>query len=119
MSAGHEREIAPVTIKMEGYSNVAGKVLVSPESGWKDYVMRRFEIGKDGYSGHHRHDFPHIVFVAEGKGTMIMEGEEKPIEKGSFAYVPNNALHQLKNTDPDVSPLVFICIVPQANHTFG
>jgi quercetin dioxygenase-like cupin family protein len=70
--------------------------------------MRLFELGKDGYSADHSHDFPHIVYVLEGKGMLHLDGKKMPIESGSFAFIPNGKRHQLTNTAKDGQSLRFL-----------
>ena len=92
------------------------KVLVSPNEGWKDHVMRVVELGKDGYSPKHSHPWQHINYVLEGKGELEIDGVVTPISVGSYAYVPENALHQFRNTGHEV--FKFICIVPVEGHRY-
>lgn len=108
MIASNEKSVRAVELVSEAYKNVKGKVLVSPETGWDDYVMRLFELGKEGYSADHSHDFPHIVYVLDGEGFLYMEGDKIPVESGSFAFIPNNKRHQLVNSRENGDPLRFI-----------
>ncbi len=116
MIVSNIKNVKGVDVINDAYKNVLGRVLISPETGWEDYVMRMFELGKDGYSADHQHDFPHIVFVLDGIGTLVLDGKEKPIENGSFAYIPNNSQHQLLNKGTGDEKLKFICIVHQEDH---
>lgn len=118
MAVGYDNSVEKTIINRDGYAHVSGKVLVSPENGWKDYVMREFSIEENGYTGNHNHDFPHIIFVINGEGTIIINDEETSVKKGSYAYVPANSQHQLKNTCSSET-FSFLCIVPQECHTFG
>ncbi|MFZ5945425.1 MAG: cupin domain-containing protein [Bacillota bacterium] len=92
--------------------NVLKKVLISPEVGWKDYVMRLFELkpGKDSCSMRHTHEWPHIVYILGGTGKVHLDGTDHEINAGSFSYIPGGKLHQFINTGDDI--LSFICIVP-------
>ncbi len=42
---------------------------------------------------------------------LFLDGEEHPLQSGSYAYVPSNHEHQFRAA-PD-SPLSFVCIVPE------
>ena len=96
--------------------NASMKVLVSPEEGWKDHVMRVVELGIDGYSPKHSHPWQHINYVLEGKGELEIDGKITLISVGSYAYVPENALHQFRNVGQDI--FKFICIVPVEGHRY-
>lgn len=49
------------------------KVLVSPKEGWDGYVMRVFEVGEAGFTPKHRHPWPHINYVLEGMGELLVD----------------------------------------------
>jgi len=94
--------------------NAAMKVLVSSETGWDDYVMRVVEVETEGYTPKHSHPWPHINFIIEGDGLLMIDGKDNPVKAGSFAYVPSDHLHQFKNIGQEV--FKFICIVPKEGH---
>jgi len=96
--------------------NASMKVLVSPEEGWKDHVMRVVELGVDGYSPKHAHPWQHINYVLEGNGELEIDGEVTPLSVGSYAYVPENSLHQFRNIGREI--FKFICIVPVVGHRY-
>lgn len=90
------------------------KVLVSDKEGWSDYVMRLLEIEEDGYTPKHDHPWPHINYITEGSGSLFLDGEEIPLEEGSFAYIPSGKVHQFKNSGNRI--FKFLCIVPKEGH---
>ena len=92
----------------------AMKVLVSPLEGWDDYVMRVVEVEPNGYTPKHSHPWPHINFMIEGEGTLLIDEKLNSVTKGSFAFVPHDALHQFRNVGDVV--FKFICIVPKEGH---
>jgi quercetin dioxygenase-like cupin family protein len=94
--------------------NAFMKVLVSEKEGWEDHVMRVVEVEKDGYTPKHQHPWPHINYVIEGQGEIMIDGVLNPVKAGSYAFVPADTLHQYKNMGEDV--FKFICIVPKHGH---
>jgi len=110
MIVSHKDSIEGILYNSNGISNALKKTLISKNEGWKDYVMRLFEIGEGGYSPKHVHPWPHIIYVVGGKGVIEMEGKNHDIKMGSYAYIPNDAEHQFRNTSSE--KLSFICIVP-------
>jgi len=96
--------------------NASMKVLISPEEGWNDHVMRVVELGKDGFSPKHSHPWQHINYVLEGTGELEIDGVITTISTGSYAYVPGNTLHQFRNKGHET--LKFICIVPVEGHRY-
>ncbi|KAA0000477.1 MAG: cupin domain-containing protein [Thermoplasmata archaeon] len=73
--------------------------------------MRRFVVGKGGYTPLHKHDWEHEVFVLGGEGALVDEnGNELPLKKDYFAFVPPNEIHQFKNVGDE--DFIFLCIIP-------
>lgn len=94
--------------------NAFMKVLIGPEQGWSDHVMRQMELEAEGYSPLHAHPWPHINYVVQGEGTIEMDGEVKEVTAGDYAFIPADTMHQFKNRGQDT--FKFICIVPKDGH---
>lgn len=103
-------------IKSDLVKNAFMKVLVSKEQGWDDHVMRVMEVEQDGYTPKHKHPWPHINFMIEGEGELMIDGVVTKVESGSYAYVPKDTIHQFRNTGK--STFKFICIVPETGHVY-
>ena len=95
----------------EGVKNTLKRILIGPKEGWDSHVMRLFTIGKGGNTPRHKHPWPHINYVVEGKGILYMDGKEYEVKKDCVAYVPSNVEHQYINTGDE--DFVIICIVPR------
>jgi len=108
---GRIAEIEGTPLSGEDMRNVVKRLLVGPADGWQGWAMRLFELGPDGHTPRHRHAWPHIDFVTQGRGTLHLDGVDHAIEAGSFAYVPAGATHQFRNTGSGT--FAFICIVPE------
>lgn len=107
---GNKADVAATPMFGDGVEDVVKRVLVSPAEGWDGWVMRLFDIAPGGHTPRHTHDWPHINFVAEGKGELQVDGVDHDLAPGSYAYVPAGALHQFRAAP--VQSLSLICIVP-------
>lgn len=114
MIVAHETDALATAIDHPQVKNAAMKVLIGPEQGWGDYVMRIVELEADGFSPAHAHPWPHINYMLEGSGILSMDGQEHPVRTGAYAYVPANCHHQFKNSGS--GKFRFICIVPKEGH---
>ncbi|MGH4052876.1 MAG: cupin domain-containing protein [Clostridium sp.] len=114
MIVSNEKEVFTGKVINPEAKNAFMQTLISPKEGWEGYVMRVFQLEEGGYTPKHNHAWPHINYILEGKGTLFLDNEETIIEKGSYAYVPSNELHQFKNIESET--LKFICIVPEEGH---
>ncbi|MBU1145792.1 MAG: cupin domain-containing protein [Firmicutes bacterium] len=111
---GHTNQISAIEIKSKESKNAFMKVLISPNEGWEDYVMRVIEVKEEGVTPLHSHPWPHINYIIEGKGQLMIQGETNIVTSGSYAFVPSNTLHQFKNIGKET--FKFICIVPKKGH---
>ena len=107
-------KVVPIVMSGDEVKNASMKALVGPAEGWDSHVMRLVELGEGGFSPKHAHPWPHINYIIEGEGILEIDGENNEIKAGSFAYVPNDKLHQFRNAGKGI--LKFICIVPKEGH---
>lgn len=114
MIVANEKDVTATTIDNPQVKAAGIKALVGPEQGWDDYVMRIIELDKEGYSPAHAHPWPHINYMIEGDGTLLMGDKSYPVSAGAYAYVPAGTHHQFRNTGPN--KFRFICIVPKEGH---
>lgn len=97
---------------LSGYDNVEKQVVLGPEDGSNEIVLRYFTLAPGGSSPHHKHDWPHLVRIEAGTGVAVDEaGNERAVKAGDFVYVNDNDMHQFRNTGAE--PFSFICIVPR------
>lgn len=101
-------------INHESAENAFMKVLVSEKEGWEDHVMRVVEVEEDGFTPRHKHPWPHINYVVEGQGVIMIDGKDHLVKTGDYAFIPNDTLHQFKNRGKET--FKFICIVPKVGH---
>lgn len=116
MVVGNIRDLESKEIKSKEALGASMKVLVSPKEGWEGHVMRVLDIQVGGYSPKHSHDWPHINFIIEGEGEILIDGVVNMVTAGSYAYVPANSLHQFRNVGDTV--FKFMCIVPEIGHQY-
>lgn len=104
------QDILPVVMDNEMVKNVAGRVMIGKEDGAKKFCMRLFEMGKDGYTPKHTHDWEHEVFIHAGTGEVLIKNKWHPVSKGSAIFIPANIEHQFRNTSDGM--LTFLCLIP-------
>ena len=60
----------------------------------------RIEPGKT--SSHHIHPWEHEVYIIQGSGTLICDGNEYPVKEGDAMFIPGNVDHYtLNNGGPE------------------
>ncbi|MBW1781578.1 MAG: cupin domain-containing protein [Deltaproteobacteria bacterium] len=96
---------------MPGHDNIKKQIVIGPDEGSNEIVLRYFKVEPGASSPDHQHDFPHLVKVEAGEGAVIdPDGKEHPIKAGDYVYVHDNEAHCFKNIGP--TSLEFICVVP-------
>lgn len=111
---GNVKDLIAKVVSHPSAQDASMKVLVSPEEGWEGYVMRVVSVEVDGFTPKHSHPWPHINYMLEGEGVLLIDGVEHPVCKGSYAYVPAMKVHQFRNAG--TTEFQFICIVPEEGH---
>lgn len=114
MIVSHKDKVESIKIDNPMVKDAAMRVAISPKEGWEGHVMRIMELGEGGYTPRHSHPWPHINYVIKGKGSIHIDGQDYPLEAGSFAYVPSGKLHQFSNKGE--GNFEFMCIVPEEGH---
>ncbi|HPE88806.1 MAG TPA: cupin domain-containing protein [Spirochaetia bacterium] len=111
----HEDDAQAVAMSGEGVIGVTKRILIGPEDGY-DGFLRVFTVEPGGKSPYHAHAWFHANYILEGKGTIVIDGVEKPIRAGSVAYIEGGKKHNFVNDGTE--PLKFICLVPQAGDAY-
>lgn len=93
---------------------VTMRVLLSPEDGARNFIMRLFSVEPGGRTPLHSHPWEHEVFVLAGNGIVVSESGENSIEPGSAVYISPGEKHCFRNTGRE--ELRFICVVPTEKH---
>ncbi|NLG67821.1 MAG: cupin domain-containing protein [Actinobacteria bacterium] len=101
-----------------GSAGVTKQIIVGPDDGSDEIVLRYFSVSAGGSTPYHTHDFPHVVRIESGRGVAVnATQEEMPVAPGDYLYVAPDELHCFKNTGED--PFEFICIVPLRGELVG
>ena len=110
---GKSREVPALTLDDgEVVRGVTKRVLIGPEQGAPNFVMRLFTLDAGGHSPRHTHAWEHEIYILSGRGTAVSAEGDTEIGAGDFIYVPPNDLHQVRNTGSE--PLEFLCLVPRS-----
>jgi quercetin dioxygenase-like cupin family protein len=110
MFVSHVDEIDRTPVKMSGVEGADKQVLIGPDQGWDNHVMRQFTLQPAGHTPRHTHPWPHINYITGGEGVLFLDSKNHRVKKGSIAYVPAGAEHQF--TNPSEGEFSFLCIVP-------
>ena len=97
-------------VKEPGAQGVTIRWLITQKDGAPNFAMRIFEVEAGGFTPYHNHSWEHEVFILEGRGTLVTEEKNLPLNKGDAVFVPPDEKHQFKNDSDE--KFTFICLIP-------
>ena len=92
----------------------AGAILVRHEGevpaerstcGWRHRLISRGDtataawahaVDIDGAKPHYHKAGTELYYVLDGKGSVVLDGEEHPVQKGSIVHIPPGVVHGAK-----------------------
>lgn len=104
-------EVHVAEVCMEGAEGVGMGVLLGPEDGAPNFVLRRFRLEPGGHTPFHSHAWEHEIYVLRGVGEARHAGGTFPMNPGTVILAEPGEMHGFFNTGKD--PLEFLCIVPK------
>jgi len=103
-------EVKETPVTEEEVKNVTRKILIGPEDGSHNIIMRLFKVLPGGHTPHHSHSHEHVVKIEKGRGVVVKStGEEVEVSSGQSLLVEGDEKHQFKN--PFSEPFEFLCII--------
>lgn len=85
------------------------QVLVGPDQGAPNFVLRRFIMEPGGGMPLHTNDVEHEQFVLRGRAKIRIGEQVHDVAPGHTLYIPAGAPHSY---DVVEGPFEFLCIVP-------
>ncbi len=112
MKLANSRDVTKTPVEMEGAKGVQIQWLIGKDDAPPSFAMRLFEVQPGGHTPLHAHPHEHEVFVLEGTGIVMDDGQERPIGPEDAILVPGGCKHNFQNTGDSV--LRFLCLIPNS-----
>ncbi len=87
------------------------QVLVGPDEGAPNFVLRRFRMEQGGGIPMHTNDVEHEQYVLRGRARITVAGVEHEVGPDDTLYIPAGTPHSYEVIE---GPFEFICVVPNA-----
>jgi quercetin dioxygenase-like cupin family protein len=87
------------------------QVLIGPEDGALNFVMRRFMMGEGGGMPTHTNTVEHEQYVLRGRAEVGIGERKHVVGDGDVLYIPAGASHYYRVIE---APFEFLCLVPNA-----
>ena len=100
--------------QVEGREVPAGRatrtqVLLGPDDGAPNFVMRRFTMGEGGGMPRHVNTVEHEQYVLRGRARVGIDDDVHEVAAGDVLYIPAGAPHFYEVVE---APFEFLCMVP-------
>ncbi len=103
-------DVEPIVFESPEVKGVAGRVVIGENDGAKNFCMRVMVISPEGNTPKHSHEWEHEIFFHSGSGEVFVGGSWKSVSAGSVVFVPENEIHQFRNTGNN--DLIMVCLIP-------
>ena len=111
MKITRDSEVHAAPANMEGAKDVTMRILIGPDDGSQNIIMRLFTISQGGHTPYHTHDYEHLVKALSGKGVVVdKDGNKHDLSPGQNVFVKPNEKHQFAN--PFSEPFELTCTIP-------
>ena len=94
----------------DSWRGVTRRVFVGETGESPRFHLRYFEIERGGYTTLEEHQHEHAIFVARGRGQVVLGDETRDVRFGDVVYVAPGDSHQFRNNNDD-EPFGFLCVV--------
>jgi uncharacterized protein YndB with AHSA1/START domain/quercetin dioxygenase-like cupin family protein len=110
-SATVRRAESVPTVEVKAGQGTAMHVLVGPQQGATDFVLRRFVMQQGGGMPYHTNLVEHQQYVLRGKARIRIADEVHEVSADHTLFIPAGVPHSY---DVVEGPFEFICVVPDA-----
>lgn len=104
------QDVEPQGFDVPDISGVLKQVLVGPDDGAPNFVIRYFQIESGGYSRKESHPQEHGILVLHGQARIQLNDDIHVLNPLDVVFIPGGDEHQLKNVGAET--LGFICVIP-------
>lgn len=101
--------VDPVEIHTEEVQAVLKHVLVGPEEGAPNFVIRYFHIPVGDKSFYDQHPHEHGIVILHGHARVQIKDEFYELGPLDAIFISGNDIHQLVNSGD--TPLGFLCVI--------
>lgn len=92
------------------------QVLVGPDEGAPNFVLRRFRMEAGGGIPLHTNEVEHEQYVLRGSARVRIGDDVHHVKAGDVVYIPGGTPHSY-DADQGDEPFEFLCVVPNRPDT--
>lgn len=109
-------DIPEINVQEDQVTNVTQQILIGPNDGSLNIIMRKFRVLPGGHTPYHIHAHEHVVKVEKGREIVVdADGHENHVCMGQSLMIEGGEKHQFKNSYDE--PFEFLCIILNTEKT--
>ncbi|MBW1715261.1 MAG: cupin domain-containing protein [Deltaproteobacteria bacterium] len=93
-------EAEPVEMTEAGAHKVRIRTVIGEADGAPNFFMRIVTFEANGASPNHSHPWEHENYILSGRGILEVDGRKVELKPGDVIYIPPNAHHCFRATEP-------------------
>ncbi len=101
--------IEPVLINTDEVQNIIKHVLVGPDDGAPNFIIRYFHVPVGQKTFYDQHPHEHGVVILHGKAKVQIKDDFHEVGPFDSVFISGNDIHQFINIGD--TPLGFICVI--------
>lgn len=101
--------VEPLVIHTEVVEHVVKHVLVGPEDGAPNFVIRYFHVPVGDNTFYDQHPHEHGIIILHGKAKVQIKDAFYELGPLDAIFISGNDIHQLTNIGE--TPLGFLCVI--------
>ena len=98
----------------EEVKGVIKNILVGPQDGAPNFIIRFFQVPVGGSTFDHAHPHEHGVVILHGKAHIEIENETFELNQYDSVFISGNDHHQIINVGE--TTLGFICVIARKDN---
>lgn len=103
--------VQPVEYNTDTVHGVTKHVLVGPDDGAPNFIIRYFQVPVGESTFHHEHPHEHGIVILHGKAQVLINNEVFELKPPSSVFISGGDVHKITNIGD--SALGFLCIIPR------
>ena len=104
------QDVEPQDYDDPDISGVLKHVLIGPDDGAPNFIIRYFELEPGGHSRLETHPQEHGILILHGKAQLQLNEKILSLDPMDVVFIPGGEVHQLENASDE--KMGFICVIP-------
>lgn len=101
--------VEPEVFNTEEVRGVLKHVLVGPEDGAPNFIIRYFQVPTKSQTFHHAHPHEHGMLILHGNAKVQINDDVHELGPLDSIFISGNDVHKVTNIGN--SPLGFLCVI--------